>query len=433
MPYTLTMPKLSPTMEEGTIAKWHKREGDYVEAGDLLLEVATDKATVEHSALDSGYMKKILVNEGDEAVVNQAIAVMTEDEKESIDGYEPEGIQVEEESAAQQQEVEGEKSEEKPKSGKSKNRSFDQPEFVPEPPLENYRFEQVTELPERIKASPLAKKLAKEQGLDIKTVQGSGPGGRIMERDLVKAQPASEFSFAPPERPSEVPGSYDDEKLTPIRKTIAKRLQESKTFIPHFYVEQSVNVEALVSQRMQLRNLGVKVSLNDCVVKAVALALRKHPNVNSGFNSVNQSIIRFKTIDVSVAVSTEDGLITPIVRHADFKNLGEISAEIREMAGRAKLGKLEQHEYKGGSFTVSNLGMYGVSNFAAIINPPQAGILAISGVKTVPVVSKDGAIVVGKVMNITISADHRVIDGVAAARFINTVKEYLENPACLLL
>lgn len=203
-------------------------------------------------------------------------------------------------------------------------------------------------------------------------------------------------------------------------------------FIPHFYVEMAVDAAALTELRGQLMKLGIKVSFNDCIVRACALALRKHMNINSGFNSANNTIIRFKTIDISVAVDTPNGLITPIIRHADHKNVEQISVEVRALAQRAKEGKLEGHEYKGGSFTVSNLGMFGVSSFEAIINPPQAAILAVGGIHDVPVV-KDGQLVAGKVMKVTLSADHRVIDGAAAAKFLCTVKEYLENPISLLL
>jgi pyruvate dehydrogenase E2 component (dihydrolipoamide acetyltransferase) len=232
--------------------------------------------------------------------------------------------------------------------------------------------------------------------------------------------------------PSHKPGSFEEEKLSPMRQVIARRLQEAKTFIPHFYVQQNVNVEALTQLREQLINKGIKLTLNDFVVRACALALREHPEVNSGFNSVNNTIIRFKTIDVCVAVAVNEGLITPIVRHADYKNLGELSVEIRSLAAKAKEGKLQQHEYKGGSFTVSNMGMYGINDFFPIINPPQAAILAIGGIHSTPIV-KDGQIVAGKIMGISLSADHRVVDGAIASKFIKSVQDFLENPAILLV
>lgn len=431
MPFVLTMPKLSPTMEAGTLVKWHKKEGDQVASGDLLFEVATDKATVEHNALDEGWLRKILIQEGQEANVNQPLAIMSEDKNESLEGFKlpeeaPPAAEKPEEAAAVKEEA-------KEAAPKAKGAALQQPSFVPEPALENYRFEFPTEkLEKRVMASPLAKKLAKEKGLDITTVKGTGPGGRIVSGDLAKAQPAAAAAFGRRGAPAIQPGSYEEQPLNPMRKIIGQRLQESKSFIPHFYVTQTVNAEALVAIREQLINNQIKLTINDFIVRACALALREHPVINSGFNSVNQSVIQFKTIDIAIAVSLEGGLITPIVRHADYKNLGELSVEIKSLAQKAREGKLEAHEYKGGSFTISNLGMFGVVDFQAIINPPQAAILAVSGIQEVPVVSK-GAIVPGKTMNLTISVDHRVIDGAAAAQFLQTLKKLLENPAVLLI
>lgn len=430
MPFIVKLPKLSPTMEEGTIAKWHKAIGDLVKEGDLLIEVATDKATVEYNALDEGYLRKILIQNGGEAKVNQPIAIFTVDPKENIEDFKVEEPKKEQQKPLADEEKQ-ETAEEAPKPAEVKT-GMAMPRFEPEKALEQYEFPFQSEEVDRLRASPLAKKLAKDQGLDISSVKGTGPGGRVVKKDLDKALPAGDFSFGPKKLSGIKPGSYEEIALTPMRKTIARRLQESKTFIPHIYVQQEIDVDALTAFRDQLRNLNLKVSFNDCVVRAAALALKKHPEVNSGFNSVNNSIIRFKTIDIAIAVSMESGLITPIVRLADQKNIGQISKEIHELAKRARTGKLEEHEYKGGSFTVSNLGMYGVSSFAAIINPPQGAILAVSGIKEKPVI-KQGSIAVGKTMMLTISTDHRVIDGVPAAEFLNTMKLYLENPASLIL
>lgn len=438
MPFTLTMPKLSPTMEEGTIVKWHKNIGESVQSGDVLLEVATDKATVEYQALDEGWLRQILVQEGQEAIVNQPIAILTVEAQESLEGYQPEGTAVPATQIKEPTEV----SEKQSKAitppleegGKKKQGALlAQAQFVPEPPIENYLFEYPTErLEKRILASPLAKKLAKEKGLDLSSVKGTGPNERIMSRDLTKAQPVTGVNFSHRAAPSLAPGTYEELTLSPIRKVIGQRLQESKSFIPHFYVTQSVDAEPLVNVREQLKNQEVKVSVNDFIVRACALALRQHETINRGFNSVNQTMIQFKTIDIAIAVSVEAGLITPIVRHADYKNLGELSLEIRLLAQRAREGKLNPAEYKGGSFTISNLGMYGVSEFQAILNPPQAAILAVSGIQEVPVV-RNGHIVPGKTLNLTLSVDHRVIDGVAAALFLQTLKQLLENPAILLI
>lgn len=248
---------------------------------------------------------------------------------------------------------------------------------------------------------------------------------------MTRAQPAG-AAFGLRESPSIAPGTYEEETMSPMRKIIGQRLQESKSFIPHFYVQQTIDAQPMISIREQLANNGVKVTFNDFVIRACALTLKNHPNVNSGFNSLNQTIIRFKTIDIAVAVSVNGGLITPIVRHADFKNLGELSVEVKDLAKRAKESKLEAHEYKGGSFTISNLGMYGVTDFQAIINPPQAAILAVSGIQDAAVV-KNGHVVAGKTMNIQLSVDHRVIDGVAAAEFIKALQKLLESPAVLLM
>jgi pyruvate dehydrogenase E2 component (dihydrolipoamide acetyltransferase) len=431
MPFTVTMPKLSPTMEEGTIAKWHKKVGDKVESGDVLVEVATDKATVEYNALDDGFLRQILIAEGGRAVVNQPIAIFTLDAKESIEGYKPEGVQpviAKREEVAKEEVNVGAKPAVAPLAG-----AMQQPAFVPEPPLEKYEFQFPTGSPKkRIAASPLAKKLAKEKGLDLSTVKGTGPSGRVTSHDLDLAQPGQAISFGKREMPTVAPGTFEEIPLTPMRKIIGTRLQQAKGFIPHFYVRQEIDAEPLVEAREQLKNGGLKVTFNDFIVRASALALKQHPHVNSGFDTVNQSIISFKTIDISIAVSMEAGLITPIIRHADYKNLGEISVEIKELAVRAKEGKLQPEEYKGGSFTISNLGMFGISDFVAVINPPQSTILAVAGIEEC-VRFKNGIAVPGKKMNLTLSADHRVVDGSDIAKFIKTLQKLLENPAVLLV
>lgn len=433
MPFTVTMPKLSPTMEEGEIVAWHKKEGDKVEAGELLMEVASDKATVEHEALDAGYLRKILIPDGGAAVVNQAVAIFTEKADESIDDYEPEGIAAAKEPEPEHAE---EKSEEevsspKPKAAAAAAGAMREPAFEPEPPLAHIDFG-FPRGDERVVASPLARKLAEQEGFDLSAVQGSGPRGRIMSRDLEHAPKRGVTGVGVRERPTVPSGTYEEEKMSLMRRTAGRRLQEAKTFIPHFYVTQSIDAQALVRCREELKQGGHKLTYNDFVVRACALALRQHPEINSGYNSVSQSMIRYKTVDVSVAVTVDGGLITPIVRHADYKSVSEISTEIRGLAERAREQKLQPEEYKGGSFTVSNLGMFGVSDFVAVINPPQAAILAVSGINEVPVV-KNGALVPGKVMRVTLSSDHRVIDGADAARFCNTLQGLLEKPSLLLL
>lgn len=431
MPFTLTMPKLSPTMEQGTIVKWFKREGDQVKDGELLLEIATDKATVEYSALDGGWIKKILVQEGGDALINQAIAIFTEEKDESIEGYQPAGLlPAKKEAAKPQPQEEGKEAKETPQPRVAA--IINVPEFYPEPPLEGYRFEFPTQALEgKVRASPLARRLAQERRLDLTSVKGSGPSGRIMSRDLKLARPQA-FIPSRARTPTVAPGSYTLEPLTPMRKAIGQRLQGSKSSIPHFYVTIDVEAARLVALREELEALGVKVTFNDCVIRAVALALRDHPGINSGFDSKTNQVIRFQTIDISVAVSLPTGLITPILRHADFKQLAELNVEMKALATKAKEGKLQPHEYKGGSFTISNLGMFGISHFEAILNPPQAAILAVGAIRDLPVVA-GGAVVPGKVMSLTLSVDHRVIDGVAAAQFLNRVKFLLERPSSLLL
>ncbi|MBM3207414.1 MAG: pyruvate dehydrogenase complex dihydrolipoamide acetyltransferase [Chlamydiae bacterium] len=434
MPFTLTMPKLSPTMEEGTITKWRKKVGDQVKVGDVLFEVATDKATVEHTALDAGFLRKIIVEEGKEASVNQAVAIFTEKSDESIEGYVPEGIaQQAKETPKVEEKVSSETAvESRPQEVKPAAASMTQPSFVPEPPLASYVFSSDSTRQGRLIASPLAKKLANEKGLDISTAKGSGPNGRILSRDIASAQPAALVAFSSKGQPTVAPGTYEEIPLSPMRKVVGQRLQQSKSFIPHFYVSQEILADQMIAVRDQLKVIGHKITFNDIVLRAVALSLREHPEMNSGFNSVTSSIIRFKTIDISVAVSVPAGLITPIVRHADYKNLGELSAEVKTLAQRAKEGKLNREEYVGGSFTISNLGMFGVSGFTGVINPPQAGILCIGGIEDKPVV-KNGQVVPGKVMTVTLSADHRVVDGADGAKFIKTLQKYLENPATLLI
>lgn len=428
MTFTLTMPKLSPTMEEGTITKWHKKVGDFVHSGDVIFEVATDKATVEHTALDEGYLRKILVDQGQSAIVNQAIAILTQKQEESIENYTPEGITPVKTPIEKSHSSSPQISSSHPS---PPSVELNQPAFVPEAPS-SHTFKRSSHTNYGIAASPLAKKLAKQKGIDLSTIKGSGPNQRIVSKDLELGQPNTPVTFGRQEAPTMLSGEFTEESLSPMRKVISQRLQAAKSFIPHFYVSLDVRAKQLLQTRTQLSAIGLKISVNDFVVRASALALREHPEVNSGFNSVNQTIIRFKTIDISIAVAVEEGLITPIVRYADYKNLGELSTEIRHLAHQAKEGKLQREDYAGGSFTISNLGMYGVSSFSAIINPPQAAILAIAAVEDRPVIEND-SIKPGKVMTLTLSSDHRVLDGVIAARFLKTIQKYLENPASLLV
>lgn len=427
MPTTLMMPKLSPTMESGVIVKWMKKEGDFVKASDVLFEVATDKATVEYVALDDGYLRQILVKEGQEAVVNHPVAVFTASLEESIESYKPPEVEKLKEPEPQQILA--------PREEKPAQRAvgMTQMAFAPAEPLHDYVFEWPREqITSKIRASPLAKKIAKEKGLDLASIKGTGPNHRITSKDLNLALPDAPATFGRKTPPSLPPGAYEEETLTPMRRVIGERLQGAKSFIPHFYVRQTVIVDELVEVRDQLKNCDIKLTFNDFIIRACAIALKLNPVVNRGYDSVQHKIIKFQTIDISLAVGVEGGLITPIIRYADYKNLGELSAEAKYLAQKAKEGKLEPHEYQGGSFTISNLGMFGVDDFIAVINPPQAAILAVGGIREVPVV-KDGQLKPGKIMTLTLSCDHRVVDGTDAALFLQTVKKYLEHPAILLI
>lgn len=402
-------------MEEGQIAKWHKKENDFVEAGELLLEITTDKATVEYEALDKGYLRKIVKKEKELASINEPIAIfsLTKDEEIVLPQAPP--IQVKEKLR--------ESREEKPQVMQTA-----QPIFTPEPPLKLTPPLQKTG---RIKASPLAKKIGEKKGLDLESVQGSGHGGRITLKDLDKAEQKGLVSFE--KKPSLIPpGSYEELPLSPMRKVIAKKLQQSKSSIPHFYVKKVVDATAFYALYQELKKMHFRLTVNDLLIKAAAFALREHPEVNRGFNSASEKIVQFQTIDISVAVNLTEGLITPIIRKADEKNLHEISREIKELAEKASKLALKEEEYKGGSFCISNLGMFGIDEFLAVINPPQAAILAVGAVKDQALV-KDGKLLIGKTLNLNLSSDHRVIDGALAARFLQTLAFLLENPSSLLL
>lgn len=401
MPFTVYMPKLSPTMTEGVIAKWHKKVGDRVEAGDVLLEIATDKATVEHAALDEGYLRAILANDGDSLQVNDPICVFTETADESISGFTPKPLAE--------------------KAIKSVN--------APEPAVKASVATPVSTNQERLKASPLAKKLAKERNLDLALVAGSGPSGRIMSRDLDKV-PMKKPECAPiASGPSTL--AYTVEALSPMRAVIGARLQESKSTIPHFYVRQEVDAGPISALREELKRLEKSVTINDFIIKAVACALKKHPEINSGFDAQKKAALRYSRVDICVAVTIPGGLITPIVFDTSSKSLTQISQEVKLLAAKAREGKLLPTEYQGGSFTISNLGMYGVDEMTAIINPPQGAILGVGAASDVPVV-KNGQVVPGKKMTLTLSCDHRLIDGAEAAQFMRTLKELIENPILFL-
>jgi len=386
-------------MTEGVITSWHKKPGDFVESGDVLLEIATDKATVEHTALDEGYLRKILCNDGESVAVNAPLAIFTETQDESIDSFTA-------------------KKEEPMKIAQQPQKKVEEKKPVQEPAHKGDT---------RFLISPLAKKLAKDQGIDISQVSGSGPRGRIMSRDLEGVEKVK----TPEARQKVLPKETKYIPLTPMRQVIAKRLQESKQTIPHFYISQEVDAEAIVMMRQSLKEQEVSFTINDFIIKACATALEKHPEVNSGYDAAKNACIRYGQVDISLAVTIEGGLITPILFDAASKSLTTLSLEAKSLAAKAREGKLQPQEYQGGSFTLSNLGMFGITEMYPIINPPQGAILGVGAVQdTVRI--RDGVCKAGKKMMLTLSCDHRIIDGAVGADFMKTMRKLLENPLLFL-
>ncbi len=431
MPTEILMPALSPTMEEGTLAKWLVKEGDTVSSGDLLAEIETDKATMEFEAVDEGTIGKILIPEGTEGVkVNTAIAVLLED-GESADDI----------SAAPA------KAPEAPPAAAGNEAAApavsEAPAPAPAAPVKSDGG--------RIFASPLARRIAAQKGLDLAQITGSGPHGRIVKADVEGATataPAPTPAAAAPAAAVAAPAGpsadavakmyegreYEEIKLDGMRKTIAARLSEAKQTIPHFYLRRDIKLDALLKFRSQLNkqleSRGVKLSVNDFIIKAVANALQQVPACNAVW--AGDRVLQLKPSDVAVAVAIEGGLFTPVLQDADTKSLSALSTEMKDLAGRARERKLAPHEYQGGTFAISNLGMFGIDNFDAIVNPPHAGILAVgTGVKK-PVVGDDGELTVATVMSVTMSVDHRVIDGALGAELLQAIVENLENPMVML-
>ncbi len=410
------MEALSPTMEEGRLVKWTKHEGDAVKSGDTLAEVETDKAVMELVARADGQLLKVLVPEGTTVPVGNIVAWIGKP------GEKLDGAGSTEQTAA------------KPAPAAAAPKPAPAPAPAPAP------VATATDAT-RVKASPLARRIAKDAGVDLKLVQGSGPGGRVIKRDVEAgaAHPstAGQPSAAPPPRsvlraPTGVP--YEDVSLTQIRKTIAKRLAASLGPIPHFFLTTEIDMERAAEARealnKQLGETGGKISFNDIVIKAVALALVQHRACNAWFQE--DHIRYWNEVHVGMAVAIEDGLITPVIRNADLKSLRQIGAESRELAGRARTRRLKPEEYTGATFSVSNLGMFDIDQFTAVINPPEAGIVAIGSIvaKAVP----DGdRVVVRRRLRVTMSCDHRVIDGATGAAYLQTLKQMLENPLAMLL
>jgi pyruvate dehydrogenase E2 component (dihydrolipoamide acetyltransferase) len=428
MPIEILMPALSPTMEEGTLAKWLVKEGDTVSSGDLLAEIETDKATMEFEAVDEGVVGKIMVAEGTESVkVNAVIAVLLEDGESASDMS---TVTAEAPAAA----------------------------LTTAPVAEAAAPAAVAPTPapaapaakdgNRVFASPLARRIAADKGVDLTTMTGSGPRGRIVKADVEGASAAPAAVSAPAPTTVAMPASasadavakmYEDREYTEIplngmRKTIAARLTEAKQTVPHFYLRRDINLDALLSFRSELNKQlaarDVKLSINDFIIKACALALQSVPDANAVW--AGDRVFNLKPSDVAVAVAIEGGLFTPVLKDAEVKSLSTLSAEMKDLATRAKDRKLAPDEYQGGSFAISNLGMFGIDNFDAVINPPHGAILAVGAGKKKAIVGPDGDLVVATVMSVTLSVDHRVIDGALGALLLNAIVDNLENPMGML-
>lgn len=409
------MEALSPTMEEGQVVRWLKSEGDAVSTGEVLAEIETDKATMELVARGEGLLRTILLGEGAAAAVGTVIAVIAGADEEIGD------LIPEDRAGPPSPDPEAPIAEPGPPAGGGGEGAS------PEAPVSPRRGPG-----ERIKASPLAKRLAEEQGLPLEAIPGSGPGGRIVKRDVVEA--VERGVVRPGPTPLILEADFEDVPLTQMRKTIAKRLVESIGPVPHFFLTVDVDMSRAVDARRRvnarLEREGIRVSFNDIVLKAVAVALRRHPECNAHWGG--DHVRRFSRVHLGVAVAIADGLITPVVKDAHLKGLSQIAPEVRELASRAREKRLKPEEYTGSTFSVSNLGMFGIHEFTGVINPPEAGILAVGAVVERPV-AVDGTVVVRPQMKMTMSCDHRVIDGAQGSRFLETLRGILEEPLLALV
>ncbi len=417
------MPKLSDTMTEGVVAEWHKKIGDTVANGELIAEIETDKATMEFESFYDGVLLHIGVEKSKAAPVNSILAIIGQA------GEDISGLLSQQASSAVVTETPVVETV-VPSEAPGVVSPVDRPAAVaPVAPVTTNSAPVTSD--GRVFASPLAKKLAEEKGINIHQVHGTGDGGRIVKRDVdhfVPYTPASTTNFS---ATSSMEESYTDETVSQMRKVIARRLAESKFTAPHFYLTVEVNMENAIAARKVLNAQdGVKVSFNDMVVKAVAMSLKKHPAINSSW--LGDVIRRNHHVHIGVAVAVEDGLLVPVVRFADTKGLAQIGEEVKSFAQKAKDKKLQPSDWEGNTFTISNLGMFGIDSFTAIVNPPDSCILAVGGISEVPVV-KNGQVVPGNIMKLTLSCDHRVVDGASGASFLQTLKGYLEQPVKMLV
>jgi pyruvate dehydrogenase E2 component (dihydrolipoamide acetyltransferase) len=441
MPITIEMPKLSDTMTEGTLVKWIKKVGDPVAVGDVLAEVETDKATMEMEAFDEGVLGEIYVNDGEKVQVGQKLAVLV-GKGESVAPPAPKSAETEKTSAASPTEAAASPAKKPASNGEPKTAEA-KAEMDATKKEEPAAAQRATEPQggERVKASPLARRLAADSGVDLGNLRGTGPGGRIVRADVEAAaqttKKSPETRPAAPKPASPAP-SLEDKRiaLSGMRKTIATRLLESKTTIPHFYLQSEINADPLAKLRKEINSAaeaaGIgKITVNDFILKATAVAASRVPLANAAFEG--ESIVQFANVQLACAVAVEEGLVTPVIRTAQNKTLSQISAEIKDLAARARSKKLKPEEYQGGTITVSNLGGYGVEQFFAIINPPQAVIVSVGAIVKKPVVNEAGEIVPGQRFVIGVSCDHRVVDGAVGAQFLGELKRLLENPALMLI
>ena len=410
MATTIAMPKLSDTMTEGVILKWRYKEGDKVKQGETLVEIESDKADMELESYDSGILRKILVPDGGKAAIGAPIAIIAgadEDISALLSGSPP---------PSKPHAPAPSKPPETTAATVTPAASFVQPAAAP--PTNG-----------RVKASPLAKRLASANNLRLDSISGSGPQGRIVKRDIEGAMRRG--SATPPSLPAIAPGTYQDVELSLIRKTIAKRMQESKQVAPHFYVTVEIDMEAAIEFRNELNKASQsKISFTDIIIKATASTLMRHPQVNASY--LGNAMRQYGYAHIAVAVALDEGLVTPVIRNCEQKGISRINFELRDLAERARNRKLKPEEYQGATFTVSNLGMFDVDEFVAIINPPEGAILAVGSIVQKPV-ARGGGIFIGNTMRVTLSSDHRIIDGAVAARFLQDFKKTMENPATLAL
>ncbi|WP_438020852.1 pyruvate dehydrogenase complex dihydrolipoamide acetyltransferase [Sorangium sp. So ce315] len=440
MAKVLELPKLSPTMEEGQISAWHKKEGDTIDIDDLLAEVETDKATMEYKSFDRGTLLKILVPAGSVVQLGQPVAIIGAPGEDISNLAGGGGAPAQKQSAPEPQP----KGERAPEPAAAAAPSGDAPATAAPPAARGDAVSPPTQpaAPQpssggRVKASPYVRKLGRERGLDLSNVAGTGPGGRIVARDLEGLKPAA--AAPAPAAPGEL-AAPEVRPLSMMRKAIARRLTESKQTVPHFYLSIDVDADPLNALREQINadlaatavegEKPAKVSFNDLLVKACAIALVRVPECNAQFTS--DAILVHRRVDISVAVAVPEGLVTPVVRDVDRKQVLEIAAEVRELAGRAKAKKLRPEEMANGTFSISNLGMYGIDNFGAVINPPEGAILAVGQVRREPVVRGE-QVVPGRRMSMTLSCDHRVVDGAVGATFLKVLRQLLEHPTQILI